>query len=69
MVSQIHKLGENYEEWVNLPVDRPLRLFESDFIESLTKTPWFIVPIFWIPVILTICYYGTITIPEDQNVS
>lgn len=37
MIPQISKLGAKYEEWVNLPVDRPLKLFDSPFIESLTK--------------------------------
>lgn len=37
MIPQIPKLDENYYEWVNLPVDRPLRLFENDFLELLTK--------------------------------
>lgn len=69
MLSQIHKLGENYEEWVNLPVDRPLRLFDSDFIESFSRAPWYYIPLFWIPVIIILCYYGTGLIPKDQNVS
>lgn len=49
MLSQIGGLGEKYHEWVNLPVDRNLRLFGPWYLECLTKTPWWIVPIFWIP--------------------
>ncbi|XP_035902662.1 dihydroceramide fatty acyl 2-hydroxylase FAH2 [Anopheles stephensi] len=54
MVFQIHKLGDKYGEWVNKPVDRELRLFGPSWVENMTKTPWWIVPGFWIPAILYI---------------
>lgn len=37
---QVGYLGEKYDEWVHQPVDRPIRLFHSDFLESLSKTAW-----------------------------
>jgi len=37
MLAQVAKLGENYYKWVNLPVDRPLRLIENNFLEWSTK--------------------------------
>lgn len=52
MLPQIGKLGKNYNEWVNKPVDRHLRMFHHDYLEVLTKTPWWAVPAFWIPVII-----------------
>lgn len=51
MLSQIGLLGENYSEWVHKPVDRPLRLFDTEALEMLTKTPWWVVPCYWIPAI------------------
>lgn len=51
MLPQIHALGDNYHEWVNSPVDRELRLFGPWYLECLTKTPWWLVPLFWIPCI------------------
>lgn len=51
MVPQIAKITANYDEWVHKPVDRPLRLFEPWYLEVCTKTPWWVVPTFWIPVI------------------
>lgn len=54
MLSQVASLGYRYNEWVSSPVDRTLRLFKSDFLEILTITPWYLVPIVWLPVI---CYY------------
>lgn len=58
MLSQIGSLKEQYSEWVNKPVDRPLRLFGPDFLEMLTKTPWWAVPLFWIPAIIYITHMG-----------
>lgn len=48
---QVGSLGAMYHKWVHLPVDRPLRLFRSDFVEFFSQTPWFVVPIVWLPVV------------------
>ncbi|XP_037033236.1 dihydroceramide fatty acyl 2-hydroxylase FAH2 isoform X1 [Bradysia coprophila] len=61
MLSQIGSLKENYSEWVNKPVDRPLRLFGPTWLENLTKTPWWLVPLFWIP---SIGYIASIGLKE-----
>lgn len=49
MLPQIGRIGDDYAKWVNLPVDRNLRLFGPWYLECLTKTPWWLVPLFWIP--------------------
>lgn len=46
------KLGDKYTEWVHKPVDRPLRLFDNEVLEYFSKAPWWIIPTFWIPIIL-----------------
>ncbi|XP_055320321.1 uncharacterized protein LOC129577397 isoform X2 [Sitodiplosis mosellana] len=58
MIAQIGSLGVNYSEWVNKPVDRPLRLFDTTLLEMLTKTPWWLVPTFWIPIIVFLIKIG-----------
>ncbi|XP_050544092.1 fatty acid 2-hydroxylase [Daktulosphaira vitifoliae] len=58
MFWQVGSLGPKYKEWVLAPVDRRLRLFGSDFIESLTITSWYMVPSVWIPVMLCLIYIG-----------
>lgn len=55
---QIGELGDNYTIWINKPVDRPLRLFDTTALEMLTKTPWWLVPCFWIPIIYLIAKIG-----------
>ncbi|XP_011305097.1 fatty acid 2-hydroxylase isoform X2 [Fopius arisanus] len=53
LLSQVASLKDRYWEWVNLPVNRPIRLFKSNILEMLTVTPWYLVPLVWIP----ICIY------------
>lgn len=61
MIPQVGKLGTLYSEWVNKPVDRPLRLFGPWYLECLTKTPWWIVPMVWIPAITFIVKHEYLT--------
>lgn len=58
MVCQIGQLNDKYTDWVNKPVDRPLRLFDNHMLEMMTKTPWWLVPMIWTPVIAVIFYAG-----------
>lgn len=58
MLSQVANLGTKYNEWVTSPVDRQLRLFENPILENLTITPWYVVPVVWIPVIIYFIHYG-----------
>uniref|UniRef100_A0A1L8DYG7 Fatty acid 2-hydroxylase n=1 Tax=Nyssomyia neivai TaxID=330878 RepID=A0A1L8DYG7_9DIPT len=67
MIPQIKKLGSNYVEWVNKPVDRPLRLFGPWYLEILTKTPWYVVPIFWIPIIIYLVISGSTNVATLTN--
>ncbi len=50
------KVGKHYEEWVHSPVNRKLRLFESNFIEMCSKSPWWLIPLVWIPTIFYECW-------------
>lgn len=52
---RVHKV-KNYNEWIDRPVHRPLRLFDNEFMESLTVTKWYMVPIVWVPVSLYLLY-------------
>ncbi|CAI6344967.1 unnamed protein product [Macrosiphum euphorbiae] len=75
MFWQVGSLGPKYKEWVLAPVDRKLRLFGSDFIESLTITSWYMVPSIWIPVMLYLIFIGyqrlrsSLTSPVDQTIT
>lgn len=58
MLWQVGTLRSDYNKWVLAPVDRKLRLFQNNFLESLTVTPWFLVPSVWIPVSVYLIYCG-----------
>lgn len=66
MVAQVGKLGAEYMKWVHSPVDRPLRLFEPEFIEFFSKTPWYMVPIVWLPVVLYVSIIGLTNLHHDN---
>ena len=39
---QVGNLGAKYHNWIDEPVDLPLRLFYSDFCEYFSKTKWYV---------------------------
>ncbi|KAG0210803.1 fatty acid alpha-hydroxylase, partial [Mortierella sp. GBA30] len=42
-----------YLEQVHIPrhLSGPARIFGSPYLEVFTKTPWYIIPIFWLPIV------------------
>ena len=64
VLRQVGKLGSKYVEWVHSPVKYDLRLFESDIMEFFSKSPWWIVPLVWIPIIFYICYLAMTGLPS-----
>ena len=51
IVPQVGLLGRRYSEWLEQPIlDRePLRMFANPFLEFFSKTPWWTVPLLWLP--------------------
>ncbi|XP_034973775.2 fatty acid 2-hydroxylase [Zootoca vivipara] len=64
---QVGHLGEKYDEWVHQPVDRPIRLFHSDFIESLSKTAWYTVCAVWIPLVLYLSWHSYTSLAKGET--
>ncbi|TGZ31874.1 Uncharacterized protein DBV15_01175 [Temnothorax longispinosus] len=58
---QVGFMGDRYWEWVNLPVNRPIRYFQSEILEILSITPWYILPIVWLPIIAYFLYMGCVS--------
>ncbi|XP_025987624.1 dihydroceramide fatty acyl 2-hydroxylase FAH1 [Solenopsis invicta] len=58
---QVGFMGDRYWEWVNLPVNRPIRYFESEILEMLSITPWYILPIVWLPIATYFLYMGCVS--------
>ncbi|KAK5966475.1 hypothetical protein GCK32_000259, partial [Trichostrongylus colubriformis] len=51
VLSKVGSLGANYWTWIHQPYEGTLRLFNSDFLESLTRTAWWVVPLVWLPIV------------------
>mmetsp|Transcript_33291 Transcript_33291/g.77927 ORF Transcript_33291/g.77927 Transcript_33291/m.77927 type:complete len:361 (-) Transcript_33291:345-1427(-) len=53
IVLQVGSLGTNYDKFVHDPLvlDEPARFFEWDFFEFFSRTPWYVVPIVWLPAV------------------
>mmetsp|Transcript_818 Transcript_818/g.1325 ORF Transcript_818/g.1325 Transcript_818/m.1325 type:complete len:322 (-) Transcript_818:578-1543(-) len=52
MLGQVGRLGVDYWDWVHTPIhprSGGIRLFESDFMELFTRTPWWVIPSVWVP--------------------
>ena len=60
---QVASIGEHYDEWVHSPVNRKLKLFNSDLLEFLSKSPWWLVPLVWIPFVIYTCWLSLTAAP------
>ena len=56
LVFQVGKLRKNYQEWVHKPELGKPRFFRSEFCEQLSKTNWWVVPLVWIPVSISLVF-------------
>lgn len=54
ILHQVGMLGDKYGRWVmSFPTtDHSVRLFPNEFVENLTKCPWYYPLAFWIPICL-----------------
>ncbi|XP_076239715.1 fatty acid 2-hydroxylase [Calliopsis andreniformis] len=69
ILHQVGNLGDRYWEWVNLPVNRQIRLFQSNFLEALTITPWYLIPIVWIPLIIYYVHSGYVLTTKANHLT
>nr|CAB3244115.1 fatty acid 2-hydroxylase [Phallusia mammillata] len=68
MLWQVGHLGAKYHSWIDDPVDKTLRLFKSDFVEYFSNTPWYVIPIVWLPVIV-LFLLRSFSMFSDSNVA
>lgn len=52
ILGKVSQLSDRYWTWIHQPIDGALRLFESDQLEILTRTKWWVIPLVWMPVVL-----------------
>lgn len=53
ILHQVGMLGESYFQWIHSfpTTDHTVKMFTNDFVEGLTKCPWYVPLFVWIPVI------------------
>jgi len=70
LVWQSAKLGSNYIEFVEktflAPENGTLRYFDSNLLETFSKSPWYTVPLLWIPILI---FMITVAINNDIKFS
>lgn len=54
ILHQVGQLGEKYHKWIHSfpTTDHTVKMFTNDTLESLTKCPWYVPLLFWIPIIV-----------------
>jgi dihydroceramide fatty acyl 2-hydroxylase len=50
VVFQVGLMGDSYWDWVHRPEPGQPRFFSSTLIEGVSKTPWWVVPLLWVPI-------------------
>lgn len=54
ILHQVGMLGDKYHRWIHSfpTTDHTVKMFTNDTIEKLTKCPWYVPLVVWIPVVL-----------------
>uniref|UniRef100_A0A7S3EMB6 Fatty acid 2-hydroxylase n=1 Tax=Rhodosorus marinus TaxID=101924 RepID=A0A7S3EMB6_9RHOD len=54
ILPQVGRLGDKYCTWIHSfpTADHTVKMFQNDTLENLTKCPWYIPLLFWIPIIV-----------------
>ncbi|KAI6218084.1 Fatty acid 2-hydroxylase [Aphelenchoides besseyi] len=55
---KVGNLKSRYWTWIHQPYEGSLRLFDSDFLENLTRTKWWVVPLVWMPLVIFFALSG-----------
>jgi len=64
---EVGNLKQKYWRWIHEPFDGRLRLFESDFLEQLTNTKWYMIPLIWMPLVLYFATSGLFLLREQYG--
>ncbi|KAI6229026.1 Fatty acid 2-hydroxylase [Aphelenchoides fujianensis] len=48
---KVGNLKSRYWTWIHQPYEGSLRLFGSNFLEGLTRTKWWVIPMVWMPLV------------------
>ena len=62
LVKQVGELGVDYMEWVHTPevMGEPQRFFSNPFMEMMSRTYWWVVPLVWLPIALIAVFHALV---------
>uniref|UniRef100_A0AC34QRU2 Fatty acid 2-hydroxylase n=1 Tax=Panagrolaimus sp. JU765 TaxID=591449 RepID=A0AC34QRU2_9BILA len=66
---EVGNLKHKYWRWIHEPYDGRLRLFESDSLERLTNTKWYMIPLIWMPLVIYFGFQGLNLIQDSYGYS
>lgn len=54
ILHQVGMLGDKYDRWIHSfpTTDHTVKMFTNDTIENLTKCPWYVPLLFWLPILI-----------------
>lgn len=66
---QIPSMGAAYWDWVAAPSPAAPRFFAAAWAEAISKTPWWVVPLLWLPLALVCVWRAASVLPVAQVAS
>lgn len=71
ILHQVGMLGDKYNRWIHSfpTTDHTVKMFTNDTIENLTKCPWYVPLLFWIPIIIGECTHYLYLIDGINNLN
>jgi sterol desaturase/sphingolipid hydroxylase (fatty acid hydroxylase superfamily) len=70
LVLEVGKMGTAYWTWVHKPVLGKPRFFHSTVLENITRCPWWLVPLVWLPIYIALSTHALqLGVPMLQLVS
>mmetsp|Transcript_14529 Transcript_14529/g.38869 ORF Transcript_14529/g.38869 Transcript_14529/m.38869 type:complete len:345 (-) Transcript_14529:1079-2113(-) len=73
LLPQIGRMGDKYDAWVHSfpTTDHTVKMFQNDVLEFLTKCPWYLPLLFWIPIALLILaqYFSSVALDLPRFVA
>ncbi|CAJ0577672.1 unnamed protein product, partial [Mesorhabditis spiculigera] len=67
VLGRIGNLGADYWTWIHQPYEGTIRLFDSDFLERLTRTAWWVVPLVWMPLVVLFSALGITELHQNHG--
>merc|ERR1712228_589195 len=70
MLKQCYSVGDLYHAWIDHPKLRRVRMFDSDYFEAASFTPWWIVPAIYVPwalLELDLSHQNFLSLPTESD--